>query len=97
MHIGYSAPRLLRSRTWGADWDGACSPGQDGEEQRWDPATQRGLGRRAAKGAEQFALLLGKAKDALKALNVEMVDEASERGTPLVLPRNGEPVGVRVQ
>jgi hypothetical protein len=49
------------------------------------------------KARNQFALLLSKARDTLKALNVEMLDEAGERGAPLVLPGDGEPVGGRVQ
>jgi hypothetical protein len=53
--------------------------------------------RGASPRRNQFALLLSKAKDTLKALNVEMLDEAGERGAPLVLLEDGEPVGVRVQ
>jgi hypothetical protein len=49
------------------------------------------------KARNQFALLLRKAKDTLKALNVEMVDEAGEREAPLVLPGDCEQGGVRVQ
>src|SRR5262245_53834960 len=41
------------------------------------------------KARNQFALLLRKAKDTLKALNAEMLDEASECGAPLVLPHEG--------
>ncbi len=44
----------------------------------------------------QFALLLRKAKNTLKALNVEMLDEASESGVPLVLP-GGDTVGAKLQ
>jgi hypothetical protein len=38
------------------------------------------------KARSQFGLLLRKAKDTLKALNVEMLDEAGDRSSPLVLP-----------
>jgi hypothetical protein len=49
------------------------------------------------KARSQFALLLRKAKDTLKALNVEMLDEAGECRAPLVLPGGGESAGVWVQ
>jgi hypothetical protein len=38
------------------------------------------------KARNQFTLLLSKAKDTLRALNIEMLDEVGERGAPLVLP-----------
>jgi hypothetical protein len=38
------------------------------------------------KARNQFGLLLKKAKDTLKALNIELVDEAAERLTPLAFP-----------
>ena len=51
------------------------------------------------KARSQFGLLLRKAKDTLKALNVELLDEAAERATPLELPgvTSGVGAGVALQ
>src|SRR5262245_45504893 len=49
------------------------------------------------KARNQFALLLRKAKDTLKALNVEMLDEAGEHEAPLVLRGDGEPEDFSIQ
>jgi len=44
------------------------------------------------KARSQFGLLLRKAKDTLKALNVEVLDEAEERRAPLLLEAHPEPM-----